>query len=82
LFEEKACANILVVTDGPEHSMKAADYAVSLEDTYNPKLITGHVSGIGGAIVNYAEKEKVGLIVISTRSRLGINKASDRKCCI
>jgi nucleotide-binding universal stress UspA family protein len=135
LSEEKACAKkILVAIDNSEQSMKAADYAISLADKINSKLIAVHVidlsqlklkgdkSGliaglinplaelegarkeslnwmnnvgkiarlrhiqfaseiieevvprIGGVIVNYAEKEMVDLIVISTRGQSGFKK--------
>jgi nucleotide-binding universal stress UspA family protein len=43
LFEEKVWTKILVAIDGSEQSMKAADYAISLADKYNSKLIAVHV---------------------------------------
>ena len=134
MFEEKVWTKILVAIDGSEQSMKAADYAISLADKYNSKLIAVHVidlsqlrlrgdtsgliaglinplaelegarieslhwinnvgklaqlrhirfeseiiedvvSRVGGVLVNYAENEKVDLIVIGTRGRSGIKK--------
>lgn len=134
MVEEKACAKILVAIDGSDQSVKAANYAISLADKHNAKLIAVHIidlsqpklggdasglitglinplaeleaawkeslhwinnvgelaqrrhiqfeseiiedviSRIGGVIVNYAEKEKVNLIVIGTRGRSGIKK--------
>ncbi|MGC2597331.1 MAG: universal stress protein [Nitrososphaeraceae archaeon] len=41
---------------------------------FKSKIIEDVVSRIGGAIVNYAEKEKVDLIVIGTRGRSGFKK--------
>ncbi|HEY7081934.1 MAG TPA: universal stress protein [Nitrososphaeraceae archaeon] len=44
MSEEKACAKkILVAIDGSEQSMKAADYAISLADKFNSKLVAVHV---------------------------------------
>jgi nucleotide-binding universal stress UspA family protein len=45
LIEEKNL-KILVAIDGSEISMKAADYAISLADKYNSKLIALHVIDI------------------------------------
>ena len=41
---------------------------------FKSKIIEDVVSRIGGAIVNYAENEKVDLIVIGTRGRSGFKK--------
>jgi nucleotide-binding universal stress UspA family protein len=43
LFEEKVWTKILVAIDGSEQSMKAVNYAISLADKYNSKLIAVHV---------------------------------------
>jgi nucleotide-binding universal stress UspA family protein len=43
LIKEKSWAKILVAIDGSEQSMKAADYAISLADKYNSKLIAVHM---------------------------------------
>jgi nucleotide-binding universal stress UspA family protein len=41
---------------------------------FKSEIIEDVVSRIGGAIVNYAEKEKVDLIVVGTRGRSGLKK--------
>ncbi len=41
---------------------------------FESEIIEDVISRIGGVIVNYAEKEKVNLIVIGTRGRSGIKK--------
>ncbi|HEY7570186.1 MAG TPA: universal stress protein [Nitrososphaeraceae archaeon] len=43
MFEEKVWTKILVAIDGSEQSMKAVNYAISLADKYNSKLIAVHV---------------------------------------
>jgi nucleotide-binding universal stress UspA family protein len=41
---------------------------------FKSEIIEDVVSRIGGAIVNYAEKEKVDLIVVGTRGRSGLKR--------
>ncbi len=41
---------------------------------FKSEIIEDVVSRIGGAIVNYAEKERVDLIVVGTRGRSGLKK--------
>jgi len=41
---------------------------------FKSEIVEDVVSRIGGAIVNYAEKEKVDLIVVGTRGRSGLKK--------
>jgi len=41
---------------------------------FKSEIVENVVSSIGGAIVNYAEKEKVDLIVVGTRGRSGLKK--------
>ena len=41
---------------------------------FKSEIVEDVVSRIGGAIVNYAEKEKVDLIVVGTRGRSGLKR--------
>ena len=49
---------------------------------FKSEIIEDVVSRIGGAIVKYAENEKVDLIVVGTRGRSGLKKNANWECRI